>query len=189
MLQITKYYYHYYLILIMCILLGSGTAILLLGNFVPTQNVKIYSLLVSILFYICILFYFIHLYKKQQWQIPSKWQNFQKRPFFYCVFIFPFIFIAIFWMNFSYVIPIGYTQIFGNKKILSQVAKPQRIHSRGEVTYYLDTTYSYLPIFKISAQQFQQYQNQHIILQTTILQSPVGTIIQSIDNIKITNKK
>ena len=184
-LEITKYYYHNYLILIMFILLSIGTTLLLFGNFIPTQNVKIYSFLISSLLYLCILFYFITLYKRQQWLIPSKWKNVQRKPFSYCICIFPVIFIAIFWMNFSYSIPVGYTQIFGKKQSLFQTAKPQKIHSRGKTTYYLNTTYSYLPIFKISEQQFQQYQNQHIILRITVLQSSMGTIIQSIDHVEL----
>ncbi|WP_143222589.1 hypothetical protein [Acinetobacter silvestris] len=172
----------------MLILIISGTTTLLFSNFSPTKTIEIYTLSISVVLYIGILLYFIHLNQKQQWFIPHHWKNFRKRPKLYCLLILPAIFIFIFWMNLSHIIPMTYTAMFGENQVVVQQANVTKSSFKGDTHYFFRTSYRYLPIFNIKPKEFQQYQNQQITLHLTIIQSSMGTIVKSIDHVQLNSK-
>jgi len=182
---INKYDYHYYVVFTMFILFISGTYGVIFLNFSATRTVDIFALIASVALYLIIILYFFYLFKKQQWIIPRTWIKFQKNPALYCFMIFPFIFIFIFWMNFSKIMPMVYTKIYGIQTVEISEMKVKNHTSKGNKTYYFSGRYSSLPIFKISRDEFERYQNKKIVLQITSQKSNLGTIVHSIDHIRV----
>lgn len=181
---ISKYYYHYYVIFMIFILGISAVYSISFVNFHSTKAVNIFALIASFILYFGIILYFYFLLKKQQWVIPRTWTNVQKRPMLYCLIIFPIFFIPQLWLNFSQIIPLTYTKIFGVQTTEILDAHTTKNTLKGNTTYCLSSTYTCLPIFKISYDEFKLYQNKKVILQITSKKSSFGTIIESIDHIQ-----
>ena len=187
-LQITKFYYHYYVCLLMFCLMISGTIYLLCSNFSPTPTIQIIALTISVILYIWLLLYFIYLNKRQEWFIPHHWKNVRKRPRFYCLLIFPLVIIFLFWLNLSGTLPMFYTAMAGKQQLIHTQAQATKNSFKGKISYYLKTPYRSSPIFKISPEQYQRYQNQQVRLQLTIRQSSVGTSVKPINHIQVKPK-
>ena len=181
---ISKYYYHYYVIFMIFILGISAVYSISFVNFYSTKAVNIFTLIASFILYFGIILYFYFLIKKQQWVIPRTWSNVQKRPLLYCFIIFPIFFIPLFWINFSKLIPMTYTNFLGAQSTETIEAYTTKNTYKGNTTYCLSNKYSCLPIFKINRDEFEYYQDKKIILQITSKKSSFGTIIESIDHIQ-----
>lgn len=182
---ITKYDHHDYLIFILSVLAISAAYAVSFVNFHATKAVNIFALCASVMLYVVIILYFCSLYRKQQWIIPHSWRNFQKRPLLYCLIIFPICFIPVCWLNFSQLFPMFYTKITGIKSVEILTAHTKEHHFKKKTTYCLSNKYSCLPVFKISDREFTQYQNRKVILQITRQKSSLGTIVHSIDHIRV----
>lgn len=186
--SISKYYYHYYVIFILFLSLISATYGVSSVNFHATKTGNIFALCASITLYCAIILYFFFLYRKQQWIIPRSWKNFQKRPLLYCLIIFPICFIPVFWLNFSQLFPMFYTKVSGIKSVEILAAHTKEHSFKGNTTYCLSNKYSCLPIFKINKDEFERYKNKKVVLQITSQKSSLGTIVYSIDHIRISEK-
>ena len=182
---ITKYDYHYYVFFIVFILGITATYALVFLNFSATENVNRYALFIAIMAYCTILLYFYVLFTAQQWIIPRKWTNFQKHPKFYCLILFPIIFIPVVWLNCSKIIPMAYTKAFGIHTTEVVQARTKKSTYKGNTRYCFYNKYACLPIFKIDHQTFDQYQNQNILLHITTQTSSLGTIIHTIEQIQV----
>lgn len=186
--SIPKYYYHYYLIFTLVILSLSGTYSILFLNFSATSIVNLIALIVSILLYFIIMLYFLYLFKTQQWVIPRNWKNFKISPLFHSLILLPLIFIPICWINFSKALPMIYTKISGVQTVEILEVNVKKLTSKNGTTYCLYNKYSCLPIFKINYEKFKLYENKKLILQITSNKSSLGTIIHSIDHLKISEQ-
>ncbi len=182
---ITKYDYHYYVFFIVFILGITATYALCFLNFSATESVNRYALFIAIMAYGAILLYFYSLSTTQQWIMPKKWTNFQKHPLLYCLVIFPIVFIPVVWLNFSKIIPMTYTKIFGIHTTEVVQAPTKKSTYKGNTRYCFYNKYACLPIFKIDHQTFDQYQNQNVLLHITTQTSSLGTIIHTIEQIQV----
>ncbi|WP_162626514.1 hypothetical protein [Acinetobacter sp. CFCC 10889] len=185
----SKYYYHGYVVFIMVVLGISGTYSILFLNFSATPMVNIVALVVSTILYFTIILYFFYLSKKQFWIIPRHWRNFKISPLFHSLILLPMIFIPLCWINCSKVIPMIYTKIYGIQTVEILEINAKEYSSKNGTTYCLSSKYSCLPIFKINYEKFKFYQNKKVILQITSQKSSLGTIIHSIDHIRVSEKK
>ncbi|WP_171530633.1 hypothetical protein [Acinetobacter defluvii] len=185
----SKYYYHDYVILMMVILFISGTYSILFLNFSATPMVNLIALVISTTLYFTIILYFFYLSKKQLWVIPRNWKNFKISPLFHSLILLPIILIPICWINFSKTLPMIYTKIYGVQTVEVLEVNVKKLTSKNGTTYCLSNKYSCLPIFKINYEEFKAYQNKKVILQISHQKSSLGTIIHSIDHIRISEKK
>jgi hypothetical protein len=81
-----------------------------------------------------------------------------------------------------------YTAMVGKQQLIHTQAQATKNSFKGKISYYLKTPYRSSPIFKISPEQYQHYQNQQVRLQLTIRQSSVGTSVKSINHIQVKPK-
>lgn len=183
--NLSKYYYHEYVFITFFVLMMTACIAIFILDFTPTAIVRIGAIILATVLYFLMLIYFYILYRHGEWIIPRTWQNAQKRPIFYFLFLFPLFAICILYMNLVCYPPLLYTLIFGQPTVITLTTTAIKKHGKkGSISYFIDTPYTTTRMFRLSADEYQRYQGQVLKMKLVVVQSHFGSYLKKIESIQ-----